>query len=168
MNNRPLWKLLFALLVPFATMSAALAVETTDAIKEPMFQGSYKIIEVLDADMAAIIMPAGEFRLTLEATKDFWRSGNYDMHLALGNRMGGKLTVAVPQEGDGLKATERKVRIGPVRSTMMMPPEAVFRLEMALTDSLPGMETIELHADETPPKLVLQGSKGKLVCEQVD
>jgi hypothetical protein len=96
--------------------------------------------------MASINLPAGSFLLTLQPSKDFWRSGTYDMSLALGNRLGGRITVAVPMESDGLSPGKRKIRIGPVRSTMMMPEESVFRLEVAMTDILPEMSTIELVA----------------------
>jgi hypothetical protein len=91
------------------------------------------------------------------------------LNVKLGNRLGGRMTVSVPMESDGLSAGQRKVRIGPVRSTMMMPEESVFRLEVSLTDILPDMTMVELvmNADETS-SLVLTGPKGKLVCEKLN
>jgi hypothetical protein len=69
-----------------------------------------------------------------------------------------------------LSPLKRKIRIGPVRSTMMMPEESVFLLEVAMTDILPEMSTIELVTNEEDGTalLVLEGPKGKLVCEKVN
>jgi hypothetical protein len=165
-----LWKTLLVLFLPFVTMATSLPVETSNTMPvEPMFAGSWKLTKVFDDSMAPINLPGGKFVLDLEPSKDFWRSGTYDMSLALGNRLGGRITVAVPMESDGLSPGKRKIRIGPVRSTMMMPEESVFRLEVAMTDILPEMSTIELVTNEDGTALlVLEGPKGKLVCEKVN
>jgi hypothetical protein len=162
-------KALLILFLPFATMATSISVETSNTMPaEPMFAGSWKLAEVFDDRMASINLPEGDFLFTLQPSKDFWRSGTYDMSLALGNRLGGRITVAVPMESDGLSPGKRKIRIGPVRSTMMMPEESVFRLEVAMTDILPEMSTIELKEEDGTALLVLEGPKGKLVCEKVN
>lgn len=167
-----LWKALLILLLPFTTMATSEAFPTsqTTPAPEPMFAGSWKLVEVFDERMASINLPTGDFVLSLEPSKDFWRSGTYDMGVALGNRLGGRLTVAVPMESNGFSPGKRKVRIGPIRSTMMMPEESVFRLEIAMTDILPEMSTIEIVIREEGATaiLVLEGPKGKVVCEKVN
>jgi hypothetical protein len=164
--TKSLCHFLLILCLPFATMVTS---QTVPMPAEPMFAGSWTMAQVFDDSMAPINVPAGDFVLSLHPTKDFWRSGAYDLNVKLGNRLGGRMTVSVPMESDGLSAGQRKVRIGPVRSTMMMPEESVFRLEVSLTDILPDMTMAELvmNADETS-SLVLTGPKGKLVCEKLN
>jgi hypothetical protein len=163
--TQSLWKALLTLFLPIAIIATS-----TTMPAEPMFAGSWRLAEVFDDRMASINLPEGSFLLTLQPKDDFWSSGTYDLGLALGNRLGGRMTVAVPMESDGLSPGKRNIKIGPVRSTMMMPEESVFRLEVALTDILPEMSTIELvinQQDETT-LLVFEGPKGKLVCEKVN
>jgi hypothetical protein len=166
-----LWKTLLLLFLPFTTMANSFPVDISQTVPvEPMFAGSWKLSEVFDDRMAPINLPGDSFLMSLQPTKDYWRSGTYDMSLALGNRLGGRITVAVPMESDGLSPLKRRIRIGPVRSTMMMPEESVFLLEVAMTDILPEMSTIELVTNEEDGTalLVLEGPKGKLVCEKVN
>jgi hypothetical protein len=169
-----LWKVLLVFFLPFASMATSKTVTTSKNLRpepqEPMFAGSWKLTSVFDDEMAPIIVPEGDFRLTLEPSKDFWRSGNYDMGLKIGNRLGGRMTALVRKETDGLGGEKRNIRIGPVRSTMMMPEASVFRLEVALTDILPAAATAELVIQEAEGTtlLVLEGPKGKLICEKLE
>lgn len=167
MNTLPvLWKLVLALFLPFATMSAAFTEQPSTAA----FAGSYKLVSITDADLAPIAIPDGsDFKLTLKPAADFTTSGTYDLQLALGNRLGGRLTLTDEDEATPDSGSKQAVRIGPIRSTMMMPPPEIFKLEMALSDILPDAQTIELQPGQggSGALLVLQGAKGKLVCEQV-
>jgi hypothetical protein len=164
--TKSLWNALFTLFLSFATMATS---QTVPMPAEPMFAGTYKMAQVFDDNMAAINMPAGDFVLSLKPAKDFSSSGTYDLNVKLGNRLGGRMTVSAPTESDGLSAGKRKIKIGPVRSTMMMPEESIFRLEVSMTDILPDMTTVELvtNADDTT-SMVFEGTKGKLVCEKLN
>jgi hypothetical protein len=74
------------LFLPFATMATSISAETSNTMPaEPMFAGSWKLAEVFDDRMASINLPAGSFDPA--APETLWRSGNYDMSLALGNRL---------------------------------------------------------------------------------
>jgi heat shock protein HslJ len=115
-----------------------------------MFNGDYKIVEVLDAEGNSINIPSegsDRFNLHMEST-----TGNaYQFGLQVGNSLGGRMTI------DG-----EQVTIGQMRSTMMMPPPEVYKLEMALSSMFPKMTSISL-VDGT---LTLEGSGGKAVFQK--
>jgi hypothetical protein len=146
-------KSLLILFLPFATMADA----------EGTFSGSWKMAQVFDNNLDSINLPAGDFILTLQPSKDFERAGIYDMSLALTNRLGGRMTVI---ESDDLGPRKSNIQIGPIRSTMMMPEQSIFRLEVSLTDIMPDMNTVELVINDVDntAQLVFEGPKGKLVC----
>jgi hypothetical protein len=98
------------------------------AAAEPMFAGSWKL-EVFDDRMASINLPAGSCFYPA-ALERLWRSGNYDMSLAKSPRRKNYCRCS-NGVGCGLSG-KRKICIGPVRGTMMMPEESS-RLEVAMT-----------------------------------
>jgi hypothetical protein len=144
MWTRPLYTLFITLFLPLSVMATAL------------YEGSWELQEAFDTEMAHIHIPDGSFRLQLYA--DSGDDNIYDFDLKVGNQLGGRLAII----GETETETGHTVKIGPIRSTMMMPPEPLFKLETALSALLPSMNTIKLQGDT----LTLEGTKGKLVCQR--
>ena len=54
------------------------------------------------------------------------------------------------------EAEHDSVQVGPIMSTMMMPPEDIFKLEQFMSKELPKMTKIYLADDDN--KLILEGA----------
>jgi hypothetical protein len=95
-----------------------------------VYEGTCKITKVIDANMNDIEIPAGNF--LIKTQKHFHEhivdDEVYDVSIKIGNSMGTSLKILgpVPTEPD-----DDKIEIGPIRSTMMMPPEKVRASEAA-------------------------------------
>lgn len=129
--------LLLLLVSPFVALSMLL-------------DGKYLLQSLYDDHGAALSIPDGAFTLSIE--HDANEKGRYNFGLKIGNNMGGSMTV--DDEGG--------VKIGPMRSTMMMPPPAIYALETELNKIMPALTTVALEGQ----KLTLDGSKGKGIFEK--
>jgi hypothetical protein len=133
--------ILLALFLPAITMAAK-------------YDGTFLLKEAIGEDSEAVEIPAGHFNLVLRSEDDT----NYDMSMRVGNVLRARVKVTQSNEAgaDGL-------RVGPVMSTMMMPPEKLFHLEQFLSSNLPKMTTMQL--DDTT--LTVEGdSPAKAVFEK--
>lgn len=117
------------------------------------YEGEYRLIKVIDTEMGDIPVPKGEFKIQMQPGKI---ANQYDMSIKLGNSLGTSVTVSDYADD----AKKDAVTIGGVRSTMMMPPENIFRVEVALTNMLPAATLIFLEND----LLAIEGPKGTIMC----
>jgi hypothetical protein len=93
--------------------------------------------------MASINLPAGSFDPA--APETLWRSGNYDMSLALGNRLEEELLPLFQMVG-WFKPRKRKILYRTCCCSKIDDAGRIcLRLEVAMTD-IPEMSTIELCA----------------------
>ncbi len=123
------------------------------------FVGKWKLIEAYDQELQPITLPAGSFLLEL---KD---QGNDEDVLAIsikvGNNLRSKITfLSESEEGDN-------VTIAGLMSTMMMPPEPLFRLETYLSNTFPKMTLLEEETVDGKTLIVFSG-EGQIVCQKVD
>lgn len=127
--------LAFLLLLLPATMMAA------------KYDGVYQLQEALDENSVAVNIP-GKFNLVLRSESD---ETNYEMSLRIGNALRAHVQITSNEEGGGAD----ELKIGPIMSTMMMPPEDLYRLEQYMSKSLPTMTSIEFGVDDE--KLTISG-----------
>ena len=114
------------------------------------YEGLYRLTEVISNNMGEIPLPSGDFILRMDPSKT--EVNQYNLGIKLGNRMGSLATVS-ELDNDSI---EDAISISGVRSTMMMPPPEIFRVETAMSDLLPAVTTVLLENDI----LTLKGSKG--------
>jgi hypothetical protein len=124
------------------------------------YEGLYRLSQLFDDEMGEIPLPDKEFKVKMEPDAKAGVPNSYNMGLLLGNSMGGSVIVS-ESDVDGKDA----VKIGSLRSTMMMPPEDVFTIEMALRDTLPASTLI--HLERNDELLVIEGPKGKMICTRL-
>lgn len=115
------------------------------------YEGLYFLTKVFDEKLGEIPIPAGDFILRMDPSKT--DVNQYNLGIKLGNSMGASAKVS---ELDDESSSEDAITIGGVRSTMMMPPPEIFRVETAMSDLLPAATTIALESDV----LTLKSSKG--------
>jgi META domain len=115
------------------------------------YEGSYRLTKVIDENMGEIPIPTGDFIFRMNPSNA--DANQYNLGIKLGNSMGASATVS---DLDNENSSEDTISIRGVRSTMMMPPPEIFRIETAMSDLLPSVTTINLENDV----LTLKGSKG--------
>jgi heat shock protein HslJ len=79
---------------------------------------------------------------------------HYDMGIKVGNSMGGSATVTPSTN----QSEDDKIAIGRLRSTMMMPPPELYRVEVTLSDLLPSATNIQIQEDNG--LLTIKGPEG--------
>jgi len=128
------------------------------------YDGAYDLTAAFDENGASIDVPRKErpFTLQLSSKKDSSNDDEveeaYDMTVRIGNTLGGTLEIM---------KSDPRVRVGPMRSTMMMPPPDVWELERHVTAMLPATTEIRLEKDDDNNEiLTLSGAKGSLVFER--
>jgi len=124
------------------------------------YEGLYRLSQLFDDQMGEMSLPDKEFKVKMDLDAKAAVPNIYNMGLILGNSMGALVTVSDSNEDD-----KDAVKIGPLRSTMMMPPEDVFKIEMALRDILPASTFI--HLEQNDDMLVIEGPKGKMHCTRI-
>jgi len=126
--------LLLAVLLPAVAMSAK-------------YDGMWKFESAVDEAHAPVTIP-GSFSVVVRSESD----ERYALSVRVGNSMRADMRVQAGQEG----AAVDHVHIGDCMSTMMMPPENLFKFEQFLTTGLPKMQTITLSEDGN--KMILEGA----------
>merc|ERR1712157_71978 len=94
----------------------------------------------------------------------------YSFGIKIGNNLRTSVTMITSVENND--SQEKTIEVGPVMSTMMMPPRELFDLEMFLSDALPKSDRLELKEEEddvTMLRLVLldTSSDQKIVFSHV-
>merc|ERR1711862_200586 len=69
---------------------------------------------------------------------------SYNLGIKIGNNLRTRLMIT----SSGNESQEKTVEVGPVMSTMMMPPRELFDLEMFLSDAFPKTNRLELKEEE--------------------
>jgi hypothetical protein len=119
------------------------------------FAGEWPLVETLDGDHQAVPLPEGTFTFVIEDID----TASLQVYIKVGNNMRTKITL---EEGES--ESSKKIRVGGVLSTMMMPSKDLFQLETYLSRTLPKMDIISVQ-DGT---LTLEGAgEGKIICKQV-
>jgi META domain len=116
------------------------------------FEGIYHLSKLLDADKGEIPVPRSDFKIQMQPGKE---SNQFMFRIKIGNSMGASVTVSDSNDGN-----TRAVSITALRSTRMMPPKELFRVECALSDILPAANLIHLEDNV----LIIEGPKGEMQC----
>jgi hypothetical protein len=138
-----------SLLIAFLTLNIAMAASP--------FVGSWNLVEIYSENMTPETLPPGSYHFKIQEQDP----EHLQLNIKVGNNLGSSITLL---EGSDNNASFQKVRIGGVRSTMMMPPENQFKLETYLSNMLPKITSITIVDDTT---LILEG-EGKIVCQQLN
>jgi hypothetical protein len=136
-------RFLSILLILQSAASAALA----------MYEGKFYLTEVFDSQDEPVQLPLGRFDLEVTPPAES-ETRRYKFSLKVGNYFGGSFVV---DQND-----DTKIKLGPMRSTMMMPPQDVYALENRLGKMLPACTTIDLQGD----KLEFRGSEGRVTFKK--
>ena len=119
------------------------------------YEGLYKLTSLYDTETGEVALPEKEITVRFQPGNDH----QYALGIKVGNSMGSTVTLSDSSEPD-----RDAVSVGPVRSTMMMPPQDQFAVEKVLSRILPAMEF--LHLENGNDLLVMEGSKGSMRCSR--
>lgn len=123
------------------------------------FVGKWKLIEAYDEEFQLVTLPEGDYVFDLKDEDS--QSDNLVAYIKIGNNMRSTITfLDEADQGDN-------ITVGGLRSTMMMPPEPLFRLESFLSNSLPKMNLVQKETADNGTLMVFTGM-GKIVCTLVD
>lgn len=121
------------------------------------YTGRWQIVETYDEDLQPVELPEGSFYMELK--DDDSEDDALVAFMKIGNSMRSKITFSGTSEsGDA-------IAVGGLMSTMMMPPEPLFRFETYLSNTLPKMTTVEKQTAGDTTQLVFSGT-GKIVCKE--
>jgi hypothetical protein len=109
------------------------------------YDGMFKLTEAYQDDHLVTIPPGKSFTMMLRSEDE----SHYAISLRLGNSLRSKMSVVSSEDG------KDSLHMGDVMSTMMMPPEDVFRVEQFLTSNLPKMTSI--YFSDNDEKLIMEG-----------
>jgi hypothetical protein len=136
-----------------STLVVVLMMTPSVAAKPSSFVGTWKLDQLYDGTDAPVAVPTSkDFILSLTPSGD-GSADHYQLSIQIGNSLSSLVQVTDPT------ASSTAIHIKFVRSTMMMPPQELFTLEMFLTDAFPKMETITLEE----PVLTMKGPAAKIV-----
>ena len=128
------------------------------------FAGSWQLTEALDEEMKPVSLPDGTF--VLEIQEDDKNDKELQVFMKIGNRL--RTTISLdgdvstdPETGDA----SSDVTVSGVMSTMMMPPEPLFKLETFLFNTLPKMTSIKVQ--NSAAQLTLRGL-GQFTCTKFE
>ena len=124
------------------------------------YVGRWKIVETYDEQNQLVTLPEGDFYLQL-AESDNSADNFLSAYIKVGNSMRSRITF-LGESSSGIGDT---ISVGAVMSTMMMPPDSLFRLETYFTNTLPKMNLIEKETVDGTTQLIFLG-QGKIVCEE--
>ena len=125
-----------------------------------LFVGKWKLIEAYDEQMQLFDLPEGDFFWELEDTDD---GDSLSAFIKVGNSMRTTINfLSTTTAGEDIS-------MGLLMSTMMMPPEPLFRLETYLSDVMPKMTLLqqqETTIGNNTTKTITFSGVGKLVCQE--
>eukprot|EP00529_Nitzschia_sp_RCC80_P036119 CAMPEP_0113456290 /NCGR_PEP_ID=MMETSP0014_2-20120614/8811_1 /TAXON_ID=2857 /ORGANISM="Nitzschia sp." /LENGTH=163 /DNA_ID=CAMNT_0000347739 /DNA_START=119 /DNA_END=610 /DNA_ORIENTATION=+ /assembly_acc=CAM_ASM_000159 len=153
-------------------MMAATTTTTTASLTPDEVMGDWKLVELFDDQNEPVEIPDAPsddgFVLHLTEKQGAGDGDNDDddgktlsLYTKIGNNMGGIMLLVDDETNSN---NEQTIKVGPLRSTMMMPPPQIFALETYLTKYLSTMDTLKLNDDGD--ELVLLGT-GRIVCQNV-
>lgn len=124
---------------------------TMGAASTQLYGGTYRFTKIYDTTVGEVPIP-NDGIYTIQMSPSSTIVNQYDIGIKVGNSMGGSATIT-PSANHGV---EDQISIGGLRSTMMMPPPELYRIEVALSDLLPSSTTIQMEDDV----LTINGTKG--------
>jgi META domain len=131
------------------------------AAQSIMFSGGkYSLSEVFDAKEEPVQLPVGRFDLQVapverDGAETESETVRYRYNLKIGNMLGGSFEMT--------RTTNELAKMGPMRSTMMMPPQELYALENRLNKMFPAVTELDLEEG----KLVFKGSEGSIVFKEL-
>lgn len=141
--------------IAFISAELAIIIASAMAVMNN-YEGSYKLTQVYDSESGEVPIPK-EFKVRFRLGP---AANRYQVGFNIGNSMGGTVIVS-----ESAEAGRDAVRVGPVRSTMMMPAADDYAVEKAITKTLPDMEFIRLEG--SGDLLVMEGPKGTMRFERL-
>jgi hypothetical protein len=114
------------------------------------FVGEWNLVEVYDENDALVTLPDGSFVMKIEEKDEKSLKFNFK----IGNGLRGRIQL----QDDG------SVTLGPIMSTMMMPPEPIWKLESFVSNALPKVTSMVIM--ETDASLEMQGEGGRFKLAQ--
>ena len=118
-----------------------------------LYGGTYRFTKIYDSTVGEVPIPSdGVYTIQIRPSSSI--VNQYDIGIKVGNSMGGSATIT-PSGNHGI---EDQISIGGLRSTMMMPPPELYRIEVALSNLLPSSTTIQIDDDV----LTINGTKGSV------
>jgi len=126
------------------------------------YEGVYRLTHLYDSATGEVALPAEkEFKLRLQHGSD---AHTYSLGIIIGNSLGGSVTIT-----DSTEEGRDAFSAGPMRSTMMMPPENLWTIEKALKHVLPAAEFIHLEGgDNEDQLLIVEGPSGSMRCTRLE
>ena len=125
------------------------------------FAGTWLIQEIYDESMEQKSLPDGQYTFAISQAED-------EEHLRLGIRVGNSMSSHITlleeaeEESSSPSTIKQSVQVGGMMSTMMMPPDELFKLEVLLSDIVPQTKTMVLENENHT--LTFLGEAGKIVC----
>lgn len=145
--------LLFTIIV--STASLMHCSSSMQAASAQSYDGLYRLTKIVDTTIGEVPIPNdGIYTIQMRPATSSDIFNQYNIGIKVGNSMGGSATITPTSNYDN----KDEVSIGGLRSTMMMPPPELYRIEVALSDLLPSATTIKLEDDV----LTIKGSKGSV------
>lgn len=148
--------LLFTIVVSTASLMHC-STGSMQAASAQSYDGLYRLTKIVDTTIGEVPIPNDgiytiQMRPSTTGSSDI--ANQYNIGIKVGNSMGGSATITPTAKNCG----EDEVSIGGIRSTMMMPPPELYRIEVALSDLLPSATTIKMEDDV----LTIKGTKGSV------
>lgn len=137
---------------------------TTVAADKSLYVGKWKIVETYDEQLAPVALPEGDFYMELSPNDNDEDDDSLNAYMKIGNNMRTKIVFSA--SGGGPDGDE--ISVGDLMSTMMMPPEPLFKLETYLSNTLPKMNLVQKQKTEGGITMLTFTGLGKIVCQATD
>ena len=119
-----------------------LSVGLTMAAATSSMIGDWNIVEIFDENDAPVSFPQDRtFTMNMkpEEDRDHNPTDGYKFGIKVGNRLMGHIDYDMDDDS---------YTFGPIMSTMMMPEEPLWKLEVILTNTLPKVTQIQMDTDD--------------------
>lgn len=133
--------------------------------------GDWKLVELYDDRNQPVELPSSSEGFVLHLVKKEIKdeqdpeqqegAKTLSLYTKIGNSMGGVLSLV---DDSANLEKEQTIKVGPLRSTMMMPPPELFAVEQYLSKYLGAMKTLKLSDDGD--ELIWMGT-GRIICQNV-
>eukprot|EP00980_Cylindrotheca_fusiformis_P012189 scaffold2962_cov126-Cylindrotheca_fusiformis.AAC.5 len=146
------WLTLFATVLPVLVIFNSLSVMATTTTPTSPFVGKWHLTELINPKTGTQPLPDKIMAVDIESISETELS----LSINVGNNMGSTITLA------DATATSSEVRVGPVMSTEMMPPQDLWEVEQFLAKTLETVHKMKVNKDNN---LVLEGD-GSIICSK--
>eukprot|EP00980_Cylindrotheca_fusiformis_P012188 scaffold2962_cov126-Cylindrotheca_fusiformis.AAC.4 len=137
-----------------STTTTAESTSSSSSLSSSPFVGEWHLVELIDAKTGNTLpLPNQIMTVKLQSISETELS----LGIKVGNSMGSTITLV-----DTTTATSAEIKVGPVVSTKMMPPQELWDVEQFLTKTLETVNKMEISNQED--NLVLEGDRGSIIC----